>query len=422
MSRNLSNIIKIVDFTDIQNNDNKNTTPFTINKVNTIRRINQNPFGDVEGLYSIYKYETESPKFTSYFSIPEKNADKNDSNIDNLAILVKNKLYIIRMVGNYTDLENKIKISDSFYDEILSETYTNDGNIYEKIDNEITIPNHDYITGIIIPKNNSYNFTPLNNENEVISIINSKLKETCPDYEIVLNYVYNSESYKNTLFDNRSLQIQDFILCLMDKVKNICISSIILYTKDYIEEPESYLFFDSYTMESYQNRNMNKFLRAITIIIAPHINNKIRYVSSLATNPISSYTMMKYFNAIPDKKYINFIEKINKNKWNKKETENRMFKMKYINEFIKNNTFLKTNIDIFDFNTIKQAETIIDDILVNNKIKCIKNTSNNDKSNNDNNNTRGGKQYKKSFKNKKNSNNKTKKNSNNKTKRLNKKI
>jgi hypothetical protein len=59
--------------------------------------------------------------------------------------------------------------------------------------------------------------------------------------------------------------------------------------------------------------------------------------------------------------------------------------MKYINEFIKNNTFLRTNVDIFDFNTIKQAETIIDDILVNNKIKCINNKSNND------NNTRGGK-------------------------------
>lgn len=407
MSRNLSNIIKIVDFSDIQNNDNKNTTPFTLNKVNTIRRIYKNPYGNVEGLYSIYKYETESPKFTSYFSLPEKNEYKNDSNlsnIDNIAILVKNKLYIIRMVGNYTDLENKIKISDSFYDEILSETYTNAGNMYEKIDNEITIPNHDYITGIIIPRNDSYNiFTSLNNQNEVISIINSKLKETCPDYEIVLDYVYNAESYKNTLFDNRSLQIQDFILCLMDKVKNICISSIILYTKDYIEEPESYLFFDSYTMESYQNRNMNKFLRAVTIIIAPHIHNKIRYVSSVATNPISAYTMMKYFNAIPEKKYINFIEKINKNKWNKKETENRMLKMKYMNEFIKNNTFLTTNVDIFDFTTIKQAETIIDDILVNNKIKCI-----NNKSNNDNNNTRGGKRYKKSFKNKKNSNNKTK--------------
>jgi hypothetical protein len=417
MSRNLSNIIKIVDFSDIQNNDNKNTTPFTINKVNTIRRIYRNPYGDVEGLYSIYKYETESPKFTSYFSIPEKNADKNDSNIDNLAILVKNKLYIIRMVGNYTDLENKIKISDSFYDEILSETYTNDGNIYEKIDNEITIPNHDYITGIIIPKNNSYNFTPLNNENEVIiSIINSKLKETCPDYEIVLDYVYNSESYKNTLFDDRSLKIQDFILCLMDKVKNICLSSVILYTKDFIEEPELYVFVDLYTMESYKNRNMNKFLSAVTIIIAPHIHNKIRYVTAVAVNPVAAYTMMKYFNAIPDKKYINFIEKINKNKWNKKEIENRMFKMKYISEFIKNNTSLTTNIDIFDFTNIKQAETIIDDILVNNKIKCIKNTPNND-----NNNTRGGKQYKKSFKNKKNSNNKTKKNSNNKTKRLNKK-
>ena len=89
--------------------------------------------------------------------------------------------------------------------------------------------------------------------------------------------------------------------------------------------------------------------------------------------------------------------------------------MKYISEFIKNNTSLTTNIDIFDFTNIKQAETIIDDILVNNKIKCIKNTPNND------NNTRGGKKYKKSFKNKKNSNNKTKKNSNNKTKRLNKK-
>jgi hypothetical protein len=406
MSRNLSNIIEIVDFSNIQNNDNKNTTPFTINKVNTIRRIYTNPYGNVEGLYSIYKYETESPKFTSYFSLPEKKEHENDSNIDNIAILVKNKLYIIRMVGNYTDLENKIKISDSFYDEILTETYKNAENIYEKIDNEITIPNHNYITGIVIPRNDSYNiFTSLHNENEVISIINSKLKETCPDYEIVLDYVYNAESYKNTLFDNRGLQIQDFILCLIDKVKNICLSSIILYTKDFIENPELYLFFDTHTMESYQNRSMYKFLSAVTIIIAPHIHNKIRYLSAVATNPISSYTMMKYFNAIPEKKYIDFIEKINKNKWNKKETENRMFKMKYINEFIKNNTFLKTNVDIFDFTTIKQSETIIDDILVNNKIKCIKNTSNN---------TRGGKKYKKSFKNKKHSNNKTK--------RLNKKI
>ena len=412
MSRNLSNIIEIVDFSDIQNNDNKNTTPFTLNKVNTIRRIYKNAYGNVEGLYSIYKYESESPKLTGYFSLPEKNNYKNDSNLsnnDNIAILVKNKLYIIRMVGNYTDLENKIKISDSFYDEILSETYTNAENIYEKIDNEITIPNHNYITGIVIPRNASYNiFTSLNNQNEVISIINSKLKETCPDYEIVLDYIYNAESYKNTLFDNGSLQIEDFILCLMDKVKNICLSSIVFYTKKFIEEPDLYLFFDSYTMESYQNRNMNKFLRAVTIIIAPHIHNKIRYVSSVATSPISAYTMMNYFNSIPEKKYINFIEKINKNKWNKKESENRMLKMKYINEFIKNNTFLTTNVDIFDFTTIKQAETIIDDILVNNKIKCINNKSNND------NNTRGGKKYKKSFKNKKNSNNKTK--------RLNKKI
>lgn len=393
MSRNLSDIIKIVDFSDIQNNDNNNTTPFTLNKVNTIRRIYKHPYGNVEGLYSIYKYETESPKFTSYFSLP---AVKNDSNIDNLAILVKDKLYIIRMVGNYPDLENKIQISPSFYDEIESEGYKNAENIFEKVDNEITIPNNKYITGIVITSkyNYSYNiFTSLNKQNEVISIINSKLKETCPDYEIVLDYVYNAESYKNTLFDNRSLQIEDFVLCLMDKVKNICLSSIILYTKDFIDDPELHLFFDTYTMESYQNRSMYKFLSAVTIIIAPHIHNKIRYLSALATNPISSYTMMKYFNAIPEKKYINFIEKINKNKWNKKETENRMLKMKYMNQFIKNNTFLTTNVDIFDFTTIKQAETIIDDILVNNKIKCIQ---------------RGGKIYKKSFKNKKNSNNKTK--------------
>ncbi len=400
MSRNLSDIIEIVDFSDIQNNDNKNTTPFTINKVNTIRRNSKNNNDKDDCLHFIYKYETESPKFTSYFSLSEKN----DSNIDNIAILIKNKLYIIRMVGNYNDLKNKIKISDSFYDEILSETYTNDENIYEKIYNEITIPNRDYITGIVIPGNYSYNnFISLHN-NEVINIINNKLKETCPDYELVLDYVYNPESYKNTLFNNISLQIQDFILCLMDKVKNICLSSIILYTKDYIEDSELYLFFDSYTMESHQNRNMNKFLRAITIIIAPYIHNKIRYIRSAAINPISAYTMMKYFNAIPDKKYVNFIEKINKNKWNKKENENRMFKMKYISQFLKDNLFLNTDIDIFDFITIKQAETIIDDILVNNKIKCIKNKLNNDT-------TKGGKQYKKSLKNKKFMNN-------NKTKRL----
>ena len=128
------------------------------------------------------------------------------------------------------------------------------------------------------------------------------------------------------------------------------------------------LYFDSFTVETHQKRNMNKLLRAIAILLAPHLSKNIKYIASPAVNPVSAYTMMKHFNAIPEDKYVKYIEQKSKRRWMKKKVD--YMDLKRITKFMEKKPYFYTYIDLFDLNNVKNAENIVADILKTNSIKC----------------------------------------------------
>ena len=104
---------------------------------------------------------------------------------------------------------------------------------------------------------------------------------------------YSTDNDNNMLPDSNAYKI---LLCLMDNDK--CISSLTLY---FIENIIEIL---SATHTDYRKYQYNKLLRAIIIIIgnmilqAPlHKDNKFNTIRSKATNAISAYVMIHYFNA-----------------------------------------------------------------------------------------------------------------------------
>lgn len=117
--------------------------------------------------------------------------------------------------------------------------------------------------------------------------LNKKLN--CSEYNLGINYVFYLKDYTNiTAFDYRSDSI---ILCIFKEQK--CISSIVFEIDDNI------ISIDSKTHSDYEGRKMNKLLRAISIMIAPKLVPNVKYIKSVAINPISAHLMLKYFKAIP---------------------------------------------------------------------------------------------------------------------------
>ena len=123
--------------------------------------------------------------------------------------------------------------------------------------------------------------------------LNNKLQERSRDLFIDIGPVFS-------LPDNSTL-IQKhgyYGICLYEKKGQTqkCISGIgfEVYTKT--GDSKGYMEINSRTDDSKQKRGYNKFLRAVLIYLTPIIFGKdIMSINSIPENPLSAYTLMKYF-------------------------------------------------------------------------------------------------------------------------------
>jgi hypothetical protein len=121
----------------------------------------------------------------------------------------------------------------------------------------------------------------------VIDELNIQLD--CLDYRISINYFYEFENGTSIYTLNRN--INALLLCLFHR--NVCVSSVSLN----VDREKNEIEIDSLTSNDYRNKNMNKLLRAVAIIIANHISPQIMFVTSHPLNPVSSYILINSFNA-----------------------------------------------------------------------------------------------------------------------------
>lgn len=126
---------------------------------------------------------------------------------------------------------------------------------------------------------------------ELLPILNKKLSSKCTDLTFTLDFYYNLTT-KHIQTYSASGYPGTLVLCLNNPKRN-CISSIELLPKD-----GSNYELNSFTLNSYKNKKYNKLLRAACILIVSHLGGSV--ISSVATNPVSAYTMIKHFGAFID--------------------------------------------------------------------------------------------------------------------------
>lgn len=207
-----------------------------------------------------------------------------------------------KYIGYYDDTENmfiiiNIKDEDEDFKEITTEIQK-----IERIFKRFSTKQSSNINGIFEIINNTENFEffedfphsvrfiQLDAAKEQIAILNSKFK--CLNYRISIDYIFQlKENTVIQISDDQNYQQLANTLLLSIFKGDTCISSIeVILNNDKIG-----IF--SNTHKEYQKRKFNKLLRSVIIIIATSLYPTIKYVYSVAVNPISSYLMVKHFNA-----------------------------------------------------------------------------------------------------------------------------
>jgi hypothetical protein len=115
----------------------------------------------------------------------------------------------------------------------------------------------------------------------------------CLNYRLSLDYL-PTMPHNSTIY-TFEVKFNDLFLCLFEG--DTCVSSIQLGL--YISE--GLIEISSSTLPTKARENLNKLLRAASIIVANKISPSINQVYSVAINPISAYVLKKYFGAITKK-------------------------------------------------------------------------------------------------------------------------
>lgn len=115
---------------------------------------------------------------------------------------------------------------------------------------------------------------------------------SCTNFRLRLDFYYNIPT--DSVIYSYNFEIKDIILCLFEA--ETCVSSVVMSIGKYSEDS---LEISSSTKDTHERNNLNKFLRAVAILIAPYIDPEIKYVDSFATNSTSAYLLVKYFGAVP---------------------------------------------------------------------------------------------------------------------------
>jgi hypothetical protein len=125
----------------------------------------------------------------------------------------------------------------------------------------------------------------------IINNINHQLKKKCKELSIIVDLGYKIKSNFHNGILNKPL------ICLY--YKDSCISRIFYYIEN------NYFIISSYTDDTYRNNKFNSLLRAIAVIISKYYD--VEQLVSYAINPISVYTLSKYFIVTYDKKFTTFL-------------------------------------------------------------------------------------------------------------------
>jgi hypothetical protein len=297
-----------------------------------------------------------------------------------IGIFYKNNIYIFNLEdGNDAipqEIASKIKDLKPEFAEYLKLLHSSDLQLLKllkiknKIKNKIQKTNEDFefITDL-----NCIDFVNLDKATNTIEKLNLKLHKYCSNKEkntISLNTVFNIENTNFILkeFDTSKINTavgsnlpNQLLLCYFNK--NNCISQIQLNIVNNDSIYGTVLTIDSDTKTGYEGLKINRLLRAISIIIAKEINNKIQAIMSNAVNPISLYLLAKYYNAKVYNSDTNNLEK----EFNSQTTYTQA------NEYIKRYGGAMVYVELTQEN-ISNAEILFDDLTINSKdskITCI---------------------------------------------------
>lgn len=204
----------------------------------------------------------------------------NKSTFDNITRIIcnnENEKYYVKNINN--------KIS-----EININTLKFDIHIKSFQDINTVCKKYNILKSIYINKHNNPKPIP-SKIKSIINNINNSLHKKCKELSIIVDNGYKI----NTLFKDYSLSQP--IICLY--YKDQCISTISYSIYD------NNLVIASDTLETYRNNKYNSLLRAIAVIISKYYN--VNHLVSNAINPISVYTLSKYFVVTYDNNFTKFL-------------------------------------------------------------------------------------------------------------------
>lgn len=126
----------------------------------------------------------------------------------------------------------------------------------------------------------------------LIDDLNRKLQEKCPMLTMELGLFSEMGARENVSFYEKNTELPIYLLCLNIKKngKTHCISSISCKLS------RNEMEISSKTHREHEGKKYNLLLRSAMILLAHHMR-PITKVVSRAINPISAFSMVKYFNA-----------------------------------------------------------------------------------------------------------------------------
>lgn len=275
-----------------------------------------------------------------FFELPDR--------IEYIGYMEDNNLYVINLLNNIFD-----EIFKSYFnfikenDMVLLSTKMKNLTIAEKRETMLLL---DKLRRIDRFKFYRYGFSctnmiQLNNAKENLDYLSNQLK--CKEYKFSIDYVFNLKN--DTEINAFKYFGNSLILCVF--TKDVCVSSLIIQ----YDSNNNEIMIDSKTKREYEGKKLNKLLRAVSILISKSLYPNAIYLTSSATNPISTYLMTHYFNAVA---YNGNEERIDLNNLNE------------IKEFFKNEDGVETRVELTTEN-IQNAEDVFNNIITN-EMKCDK--------------------------------------------------
>jgi len=192
------------------------------------------------------------------------------------------------------------------------------------------------------------NMIQLNNAKENLHYLSNQLK--CKEFTFSIDYIFNLKN--DTEINAFKYFGNSLILCVFTNY--VCVSSLVIQYNSNNNE----IMIDSKTKREYEGKKLNKLLRAVSILISKSLYPNAIYLTSSATNPISTYLMTHYFNAVA---YNANEERIDLNNLNN---------LNEITEFFKNENGIETRV-ILTTENIQNAEDVFNNIITN-EMTCDK--------------------------------------------------